>query len=73
MTTADLIAREVQQLPETLAGEVLDFVRFLRWQQVNAGGGMVAEKALELLDNPSLDLAGKYLSREECHARAGLR
>ncbi len=73
MTTTDLITKEVQQLPEKLAAEVLDFVRFLRMRQGVEKPSVKVEQALHLLDHPPLELGGKYLSRDECHDRAGLR
>lgn len=73
MTTADIISREVQQLPEGLAAEVLDFVRFLRLRQGSKNAGMEVEQALRFLDHPPFDLGGEYLSRDQCHDRAGLR
>lgn len=73
MTTADWIAKELEQLPEALAAEVLDFVRFLRRQHEVAERSFAVEQALQLLDHPPLDLGGQYLTREACHDRAGLR
>jgi hypothetical protein len=73
MTTTDLISKEVQQLPETLAAEVLDFVRFLRMRQEGQTSGVKLDQALQLLDHPPLDLGGKYFSRDQCHDRADLR
>jgi len=73
MTTTDLIAKEVKQLPETLAAEVLDFVRFLRMRQEGEKPSVKVEQALQLLDHPPLDLGGEYFSRDQCHDRAGLR
>lgn len=73
MTTTDLIAKEVKQLPETLAAEVLDFVRFLRRRQEGEKLGVKVEQALQLLDHPPLNLGGEYFSRDQCHDRAGLR
>lgn len=73
MTTADHIAKEVAQLPETLATEVLEFVRFLRCRHEATERKFVAEQALALLDHPPLNLGGQYLTREASHDRAGLR
>lgn len=73
MTTADHIAKEVAQLPEALAAEVLEFVRFLRCRHEATQREFVAEKALDLLDHPPLNLGGQYLTRAACHDRAGLR
>lgn len=73
MTTADMITKEVQQLPEALAAEVLDFVRFLRLRQGTEKENMKVELALHLLDHPPFDLGGEYLSRDQCHDRADLR
>jgi len=73
MTTSDLITKEVQHLPETLAAEVLDFVRFLRMRQEGEKPSVKLEDALQLLDHPPLDLGGKYFSRDQCHDRANLR
>jgi len=73
MTTTDLITKEVQQLSETLAAEVLDFVRFLRMRQEGEKPSVKVEQALQLLDHPPLNLGGEHLSRDQCHDRAGLR
>ena len=73
MTTADLIAEEVKQLPEGLAVEVLDFVRFLHTRSARQQGTATVDAALDLLDHPPLNLGGRYLARAECHDRAGLR
>lgn len=67
MTTVEKVTAELEHLPETLATEVLDFVRFLRWRHESQENNVSAERAIGLLDNPTLDLNGRYLSRDECH------
>ncbi|MBI4755542.1 MAG: DUF2281 domain-containing protein [Betaproteobacteria bacterium] len=72
MTAADQISEEVKALPEELAAEVLDFVRFLKTRQAWRPR-LASADALEMLDHPPLDLGEQYLSRDQCHDRAGLR
>lgn len=70
MHTADLIAAEARRLPEHLAEEALDFVRFLQTRGSSSASRIDVEAALRLLDIPPLDLGGECLSRDECHDRS---
>jgi hypothetical protein len=48
MTTRDLLMHEMQQVPEALLGEILDFVRFVKAQrtQERLETAMVSEAVL---------------------------
>ncbi|MGZ8218451.1 DUF2281 domain-containing protein [Methylomagnum sp.] len=71
MNTADLIYQEAQTLPESLAGEVLDFIGFLKTRHSDMVKKETDELAeLEEFFAPYLrDLSDFHFDREEANER----
>ena len=59
MNTKNILIKEIENLPETLAAEVLDFVRFLEYKK---------ESSLETYIQSESSLKKDWLSPEEDEA-----
>jgi hypothetical protein len=71
MSTAQKIVRQVQDLPEAQAQEVLDFVAFLKAR--NSNGGAARRAALAGLAQMRGRYKAEKFDRDELHDRACLR
>ena len=49
MTSKEQILKEIEQVPESLVGEILDFIRFLKTKeaQEKLGATIISESSLE--------------------------